>query len=200
MGRLHIDLVGMRFGRLLVESRVSGGRARWTCRCDCGAVTIVRGDSLRRGVTKSCGCYQRDRLLRHGECTGSLRSAEHRIWTGMLSRCKRDPRYAGRGITVCERWIVFENFLADMGRRPTPTHSLDRIDNDRGYEPDNCRWATPTEQARNTRRTKLSVAVVREIHRRYTNGESGPAIERSLGLSNGHVEHVIARHIWKDVR
>jgi hypothetical protein len=124
----------------------------------------VRANNLTWGLTQSCGCLAREqtkkRMLRHGESPAggwNLESPEYRIWVAMRQRC-RDPRhgsfkyYGGRGIAVCERWKSYENFLADMGRKPSPAHSLDRIDNDGNYEPTNCRWATRTEQNKNKRR------------------------------------------------
>jgi len=121
---------------------------------------------LRVGKTKSCGCYRVDLgrtraatlRLRHGEAGDGKTTTEYRIWGSMLSRCRNVrhqlyKNYGGRGITVCDRWLVFENFLSDMGRRP-PKRSLDRINNSRGYERENCRWATAKEQARNQRGNK----------------------------------------------
>jgi hypothetical protein len=97
--------------------------------------------------------------LSHGESRGKT-TREYNTWNGMRARCltptsARYADYGGRGITVCQRWMVYENFLADMGRKPTPDHSLDRIDNDKGYEPGNCRWATRKEQCRNRRSGRL---------------------------------------------
>jgi hypothetical protein len=107
---------------------------------------------LKSGGVTSCGCVQREKVTRHGR-TGTV---EHDAWQNMLYRCNTVTsasyeNYGGRGITVCERWQTFENFFADMGERPSARHSIDRIDNDRGYEPGNCRWATVAQQGRNRR-------------------------------------------------
>jgi hypothetical protein len=171
-----VDLLGQRFGRLTVESRAAsvrtghGTKVRWNCIRDCGGRVTITTGSLRSGNTKSCGCYQLDRLraktLKHGHARKGRLHPLYSAWGAMLSRCS-DPKveefrnYGARGITVCSRWrkgdgIVggFECFLADMGNRPSPQHSLDRIDNERGYDPDNCRWATRRQQNLNRRLTK----------------------------------------------
>lgn len=168
--RIPVDRVGHRYGRLLVvepaESAVepSGrNRARWLCQCDCGNVKIIRGTDLQSGRTVSCGCYLHEVLIEtkttHGEGARNTRTPEYRVWAGMIRRCtcendKFFDCYGARGIAVCDRWRTsYENFLSDMGRRPSRRHSLDRIDNDGDYEPTNCRWATPKQQCRNQRRT-----------------------------------------------
>jgi hypothetical protein len=97
-------------------------------------------------------------IITHGESWGKNRTKEYQAWAGMLNRCtntksKRYPEWGGRGITVCARWLKYENFLEDMGRAPSPKHSVDRIKNELGYSKENCRWATPREQSNNTRRT-----------------------------------------------
>lgn len=169
-GKLQ-DLTGQRFGRLVVLERAGtakGGQARWRCRCDCGGETVALGNNLRRqNHTLSCGCVNRERTAavgraqrRHGEGSPGKQSAEFATWMGMRERCRTPSagnyaQYGGRGIRVCERWERYENFLADMGRKPSPAHSIDRIDPDRDYTPDNCRWATATQQQRNRRITKM---------------------------------------------
>jgi hypothetical protein len=155
-----IDITDQRFGRLTVIQRSANcrqGQARWLCKCDCGNLREVESSHLRRGQTQSCGCLAREllikRSLRHGHARD--KTPTYLTWKSMFRRCTTptDPaysRYGGRGIHVCKRWYKFENFLADMGERP-PGKSIDRINNDEGYSPQNCRWATALEQTKNRR-------------------------------------------------
>jgi hypothetical protein len=136
----------------------------WLCRCDCGIEREVDASNLRAGTTKSCGCILAERnaasIANKKKRIYKPQSVEYVTWKRMRSRCfnHNSPDfkdYGGRGITICDRWSVFANFLADMGKKPSPSHSIDRYpDNDGNYEPGNCRWATPVEQARNKRTTR----------------------------------------------
>lgn len=163
----RVDITGKKFGRLevleclgarLVGETKKRKRVYYLCKCDCGNLVEKRGEAVRGG-TLSCGCY-------HNEVTASInykhglsKSGEHRIWSHMKNRCinandKKYHDYGGRGIEVCDRWRdSFEDFLSDMGMRPSQKHSIDRIDVNGNYEPGNCRWATSKEQCINKRNT-----------------------------------------------
>jgi hypothetical protein len=159
-----IDLVGLRFGRLVVSERaprVVGAQAQWRCRCDCGAESVVRSQGLRTGRTRSCGCLVRERIRTLRRTHGRSRTPEYVIWSGMKGRCTNPtntafPRYGGRGITVDPRWVAsFDAFLADMGPRPSQAHSIERLDNDGPYAPGNCVWADRVTQNRHRRSNVL---------------------------------------------
>lgn len=155
-----VDMVGLRVGRLIVTARSGsrGSKATWLCRCDCGADVVVLGTGLRAGDTTSCGCYQREvnRAVHtsHGHAVPGRQSPTYESWIAMKTRCtnprhRRWKDYGGRGIEICAQWVdSFANFLADMGERPAG-HTIDRIDGTKGYFPENCRWATPKQQAQN---------------------------------------------------
>lgn len=148
-----IDLSGKRFGRLVVVSRDPSDSRYWHCVCDCGAPHRVYGYNMTSGKIVSCGCKRREGpRVRHGMC----RTRTYGAWSAMKRRSlsKTATRYndwGGRGITLYKRWHVFDNFLSDMGECPEG-YSIERRDNARGYSKENCYWATPVEQARNTRR------------------------------------------------
>jgi hypothetical protein len=162
-GRVHIDLTGQRFGLALVRSYsgLVNRSATWACLCDCGKEFIAYGPMLRKGRTKSCGCFKAGRLKEFSTTHDDSGSREHRIWAGIKQRClnpavKAFAEYGARGITVCERWAEsYEAFLADMGRAPSAAHSIERKRNGEGYSPSNCVWATSAEQARNRRSNVL---------------------------------------------
>lgn len=166
------DLTGQRFGRLVALNRdgtVGNGEACWSCKCDCGRTKRVKAYSLRTGLIRSCGCLRSEKTaLRHLQ-HGDADSVEHIAWMAMIGRCENNrntsfAEYGGRGIFVCNGWRQsYASFLADIGRRPTTGHSLDRIQVNGGYtcghcdhckannHPANCRWATRTIQSRNRR-------------------------------------------------
>lgn len=150
-----LDLIGKKFGKLTViklirKPRYSGG-GTWECLCECGKSKVYYASQLLGNDYKSCGCSQFKGYPAHGK-NGI---PEHKVWQSMVGRCESPSnpnkhRYAERGITVCERWRnSFNSFYEDMGPRPTSKHTLERIDNDKGYEPGNCKWATRKEQGRN---------------------------------------------------
>lgn len=168
-GKLHrifTDRTGQRYGRLLVLSlydMVKNADTRWLCRCDCGNEHVARSVCLQGGSSRSCGCLAKEVMkavhTTHGETIGGKDTREFRAWRAMRRRCYDTTRqnyaaYGGRGIKVCKRWLVFENFLADMGRCPTGL-TLDRINTNGNYEPGNCRWADWTTQSRNKRTSVL---------------------------------------------
>jgi hypothetical protein len=153
-----INLLGEKFGRLIVNSRAENspqGQARWNCVCECSGTKVVKGHELRSGKVSSCGCLHIESITRHGKS----RTPEYKAWIHMRERCtkpscKHFHHYGGRGISVCEEWSSFDNFISDMGSRPSNKHSLDRIDNNKGYSKENCRWALSIDQMNNTRRNK----------------------------------------------
>jgi hypothetical protein len=156
------DLSGSKFGQLLVIRKlpkISNIAVSYICLCDCGIYKNIQAQSLKNGVTKSCGCLRikatKERCQTHGNRVNRHKTDEYVAWTSMKERCYNEKnthykRYGGRGIIVCDRWRhSFEIFLADMGKKPSPKHSIDRIDNDGNYEPSNCRWATKKMQYSN---------------------------------------------------
>ena len=156
------QMEGQRFGRLIVVGRAGSinKRAAWKCVCDCGETTTTLGKYLRSGETTSCGCRKRTVLGESCKKHGKFGTPEYWVWHAMLQRCgnpnnKAFNHYGARGIKVVARWKKFENFLADMGSRPSPKHSIERRNNNKGYSPSNCYWATIAQQANNKRNTLL---------------------------------------------
>ncbi len=163
-----IDLQGESFGRLRVLDRLGRtacGGARWLCLCACGRLHVAASTDLRRGVVRSCGCATSEFIAEakttHGHTRAGAVTPEYSAWRLMLSRCRQETNvnfryYGGRGIRVCEEWQrSFEQFLADVGPKPSPEYSIDRVDFNGHYEPGNVRWATRAEQARNRRTNRV---------------------------------------------
>lgn len=192
-------MIGEVFGLLTVEAKAAskGGAAMWLCACECGARTVTAGRRLRSGKTKSCGCLRavamRATALKHGNSAHPL----YNTWTRMHARCSdpngvRAHRYRERGIVVCERWNDFTLFAADVAEGYSPELTLDRIDNDGPYSPENCRWATDVEQARNRSTTVLRVEDVEEARRLYlSTSMSQREVGEALGVTREAVKHVL---------
>lgn len=167
-----VDLTGKVFDRLTVIDRAengSQGRIRWNCACECGGKAIVRSHALMTGHTKSCNCLMRETNARNGVINKATHGAsrgkstgkkwseiprEYRVWASMKDRVKHSSKY--KNVSICPEWVnSYETFLADMGKAPSDKHQIDRINNSQGYSPDNCRWATPKENARNKTNNRL---------------------------------------------
>ena len=194
---MFADLTGLRVGKLVALSMLPEltpwKRAQWLVQCDCGKQKVVLASNLQAGKSLSCGCVGKqknsERLTKHGGSETNL----YEVWCSMLARCgrptaKQYANYGARGIKVCDRWKDFANFAADVGEKPSPKHSLDRINNDGDYEPSNIRWATPAEQVRNTRRNILITV----------NGEKRLMLDvaASNGISRGTVYHRLFHYKW----
>jgi len=160
----RIDITGQKIGRLTVIRAIRKPgieRLFYECICECGSTRVIGAQNLRRRLTQSCGCLQKERVKAASFKHGLSHTPIHNTWMGMLQRCNDEnctayPDYGGRGIKVCDRWMVFENFLKDMGLPPQKGMTLDRYpSNDLGYQPGNVRWATKKEQANNRRSSKL---------------------------------------------
>lgn len=152
--------IGTRFTRLVVVGVADRRRHSLVCRCDCGAERIVIASCLLRGTTKSCRCLHRDTAHLKSRIHGGTKTPEWSAWRDIIARCE-NPKvrsyadYGGRGIKVCAEWRNdFAAFLRDVGPRPFPELSIDRVDNDGHYEPGNCRWATAKQQANNKRNSR----------------------------------------------
>jgi len=153
-------VIGARFGRLTVVAKYcnSAKRSLWECSCDCGGSKVVRESSLKTGNTKSCGCFHKEIVTTHGDSrkTESL----YATWKNMIKRCTNQSHkswmnYGGRGITVCDEWLEYAKYKKDMGEKPFLKAQIDRIDNNKGYYKENCRWVSPKENCRNTRTNNL---------------------------------------------
>lgn len=212
--------IGDRFARLVVIAvaarrpipNTNKHRGYLLCRCDCGGEIEVSQNNLKgalRGLgVQSCGCLRsevardRDRSTHGMSARNGKPTSTYTSWRSMRQRCNGTlgasslPSYLGRGITVCERWQSFENFLADMGERP-PGTSIDRIDNDGSYEPSNCRWATQAEQQRNRRSTQCTVALAAEIRTGIYAGLPSAQVAAATGLGRSIVLAIRSGRSWR---
>lgn len=192
--------IGKTYGRLTVVRRVKGVGNFWMTRCSCGCNKKVNGARLVSGDTKSCGCFQRTRLGMRAFKHGKTGTATHNSWKAMLRRCS-DPNmqfwehYGGRGITVCERWKVFNNFFADMGLRPQGM-TIERVDNNGNYEPSNCKWGTDAEQARNSRNAKLNSEAVKVLRFMVKKGINKTLLRRLFNISQPTMYKAVNGKSW----
>lgn len=197
-----IPMEGKKFGYLTViaRSKKVGNRNQvyWDCICICGREKPVNGDELRKGSVKSCGCHRGDTLGSHR----MSKSRIYRIWRHMKSRCYNPnvesyPWYGGKGIAVCEPWHRFEPFYEwAMANGYEKNRSIDRIDNSKGYSPDNCRWSTDKEQARNTTRTVCSEEMADEIRAAFSGGMKNRDIAEMFGISRTSVSDIVYHRTW----
>jgi hypothetical protein len=198
-----LELTGRRVGFLTVLERVpsKGRNSLWRCLCDCGGIVVAKAAPLNNGTTSSCGCQK----IKHGDCRVGTYVPEYWIWAQMRHRCRNSnyhswKNYGGRGIQICDAWAdSYEAFLRDMGRRPSPKHSVDRINNDGHYEPGNCRWATRDQQNRNSRHVKLTIDDVIAIRAAAARGARNRELVAKYGVSSGTISNIVAGRIWKNL-
>jgi len=201
------DLSNQRFGRLTAlefHGYGTSNKVLWKCICDCGNTSIVKTNNLTTGKTKSCGCLNHEanpnqiqKVTKHGHTSNQKASKTYSSWRAMMGRCNNKNHtdysfYGAKGITVCLRWNNFENFLEDMGERPTNT-TLDRINGTLGYFKENCRWATPAQQSQNLSSNKFTKELIEKIR---NDPRTQSAIARDYNTSQGHISRIKGNKVW----
>ena len=203
----RIEMDGMVIGRLTVLQRAENdarGRAQWLCQCSCGETKIICGVHLRRKAILSCGCLRDEKIATVRRTHGLARTPEYNVFPGMIDRCenhknKRYGRYGGRGIKICIGWRnSFATFIADMGKRPSPKHTIERLDNDGDYEPGNCVWATRKQNGRNTSTVKLSRSLAAAAKLVRDSGDNLSAWAREHGVSQATAWYAATGRTWGD--
>ncbi len=201
------EMIGKRFGRLVVSSRAGStahGKKLWLCICDCGNQSHVTTGHLNSKTTVSCGCWKKEMAasikFSHGQAKAGNETREYQLWKHMTGRCfnkndKAFKHYGGRGITVCDRWLAFENFYADMGK-VHDGFSIERLDVNGNYEPSNCKWIPKNRQATNRRSSVLTESDVREIRRLRSDGLIMKDIGSRFGASAQLIYQVLSGKAW----
>jgi len=202
----RIDLTGKSFGEWFVldySHTNAKGSVSWICRCSCGVISEVAGNNLKSGKTTNCGCKKSEKTAKQNTTHGMSKTRAYKIWAGMIQRCTNPNRlaykyYGARGISVCKRWMTFENFLEDIGHPPSDDYSLERIDNDGWYEPNNCKWATAEVQSRNNRNCKLKKEQVALIKSEINLGITIARISKDFCVSESLIRAIRNKEVWNE--